>query len=185
MEQIIIAIAGIGLILYGLVVLTRRKLIEKPEYEYILISIILATPLLSNYLEKGYKLFYLLGIIIVVILPIYLILIMLNRGKIDIINVNIDMVRTTLINILTEKNISYEEKENTIILKEYDKVISYKGRFSSVNLRLTEIRNLHFYKYLRSEFKIRIKEIEKDVFPFQGVFNIIIGILIVVAMYYI
>ncbi|MBS4535101.1 hypothetical protein GOQ29_05645 [Clostridium sp. D2Q-14] len=183
MNRIFFTIVGAYLILYGFILFTRRKIMEKNEYGSIFVLIISIIPFVIDYFEKDYEQVDLLGMIIVVILPITIISIILNRERYNIINVNSQMIKTTIIDLLRENDISYEEEKNAIILKDHDnKRISYKERFNSVDLKLTDIRQLTFYKELKTELKYRIKEIDRSVFPFSGIFYIIFGILIVVVI---
>lgn len=60
-----------------------------------------------------------------------------------------------LTSILQEKNTSYEEEENTIILKDYNKHIYYRKILNSVEINLEEITDLSLYRVLNRELWLR------------------------------
>lgn len=64
-------------------------------------------------------------------------------------------VEQILTGILREKNISYVEEENTIILNDYNKHIYYRKILNSVEVNLEEVTDLSFYKELNRELWLR------------------------------
>ncbi|MBS4539574.1 hypothetical protein GOQ27_13955 [Clostridium sp. D2Q-11] len=182
MNKNIIIIGGIILIIHGIVLLTRRKFIEKGEFGYIFVMFISMTPLIMDTFEMEYGKYHLLGLLIV-ITPVWIMLIVLNRENYTIRNIKGEMVKSILIDILNEKDISYEEEKNKLILKNYkNKTIYCRGSFNSVDIKFREIRDLPFYKELKKELKIKIKRINQKTFPLSGLLHIFVGIVFIIII---
>ncbi len=129
-------------------------------------------------IEMGYELNVLFINLFIIVL-----LIIISRGKFTLTNVTAEMVSTLLIQILEERSISYEERENYIYLKNYeDKCIYYKQSFNSVEINLRNIRTLSFFKEIKKELRLRIKRIESTVFPTIGVIFIVLGVIFMIAV---
>lgn len=75
-------------------------------------------------------------------------------------NTDTKKVGNILARILEDKNISYEEQGNGIILNDYNKCIYYKKILNSVEVNLEEIIDLSFYKYINRELWLRFIQSE-------------------------
>lgn len=185
MVEIISIIMGALILVHGLFLMTRKKYMVSRGYGYIFDKFVFILLVLINRIEftsinqvkMNQKLFDLLFVLILLSI-VWLIAVIKNRGVYTIYNVNAHMIKSTLTDILKEKNISYGEKGNKIILKAYDETIPYKHSFSSVNIYFNDIRHLFFYKELITELKIRIKEIDSKVFPKLGIVHVMLGMII-------
>ncbi len=177
----IISGTGVLLILYGLILLTRKKFMVRREYDGVFVFFIATLHPTISLIEMGYG----LQVLFICILPVTVIIILLARGRFTITNVNEQMVSSILTDILIEKNISYEKEKNSVVLKDYDnKRITYPQTLNSVELNLKDIRNLSIYEDVKIELRSRIKEVKSTVFPSTGVFFLGLGIIIMVVLQY-
>lgn len=164
-------------LLYGIIISSRVKLMVKEEYETLFMTFLGVFVLME--LNYGFNLMF------IGILPISILIILITSGRYVITNMKAHMVSSILIDILKEKEISFEEENNIIFLKDYDnKRIAYKQVSSSVVVNMKDIRNLSLNKELEAKLKSRIKKIDTIVFPTQGLFFIVIGIVSMVAIYH-
>lgn len=174
-------ISGVLVILYGLILLTRRKFMVKRGYLNIFIFFMSTLNPTIKLMEMGYG----FPLLFIGILLIFALVIIISRGRYTLTNINEKMVSSTLIDILEEKNLSYEEDKNTVILEDYDsKQISYRQSLNSVEINLTEILTLPFYKELKVELRTRIKAINLTVFPTLGCSLIILGAIFLMILQY-
>ncbi|NBI05867.1 hypothetical protein [Senegalia massiliensis] len=171
---------GILLILCGIILITRKKFIVNKEYINIFMLIFPMLQIRKMDIEFNFIFF----IIYFVVLPALWIVIMIGRGIYVITNTNDQMVVDTLMDILDENGILYEEKKDKIFLKEYDKDISYSESLNTVDINLQSIRDLSFYKEFKIELMSRIKDIDLTVFPSSGVFLIISGFIFIFVIEY-
>ncbi|AOY76798.1 hypothetical protein [Clostridium formicaceticum] len=172
---------GVLIILYGLILLTRKKFMIRRECDGIFIFFFTMLNPAIQIIEMGYGIKYL----IILILSVSALVIFIARGRYTLTNVNAEMVLSALTDILNEKNISYGEENNTVILKDYDsRRITYTQSLSSVEVSLKNIRNLSIYEEVKTELKSRIKQIDLTVFPSSGLFYIVLGAILMVGMQY-
>lgn len=171
---------GILLILCGIILITRKKFIVNKEYINIFMLIFPMLQIRKMDIEFNFIFF----IIYFVVLPALWIVIMIGRGIYVITNTNDQMVVDTLMDMLDENGILYEEKKDKIFLKEYDKDISYSESLNTVDINLQSIRDLSFYKEFKIELMSRIKDIDLTVFPSSGVFLIISGFIFIFVIEY-
>ncbi|ABR47993.1 hypothetical protein Amet_1823 [Alkaliphilus metalliredigens QYMF] len=172
---------GALFILQGLILLTRRKFMVRREYDRVLHAffIILGPILLLNKMGHETRLLF------IGVLPFIVFVIIVTRGRYTIYNVNTQMVSSALTDILEAKGMSYEEEKSFIIFKDYDnKRISYTQSLNSVEINLRDARKLRFYEELRTELRSGIKDINLTVFPATGLFFIVIGAILIVALQY-
>ncbi|MBS4537095.1 hypothetical protein GOQ27_01395 [Clostridium sp. D2Q-11] len=178
MFKTIFTLIALLMILFGLIIMTRKKFMMRSEKIKVIVALM---PLLApsiNFIEDVY-----IGIILVVIIPMMAIAIMVGRNKYFIVNINNEMISSLLMDILKEKNISYEERKKKLILTDYDnRTISYTQSLNTVELNLKEVKHLYFYKELKEELKYRIENINTSIFPSFGVFMIGLGLLFLVII---
>lgn len=171
---------GILLILCGIILITRKKFIVNKEYINIFMLIFPMLQIRKMDIEFNFIFF----IIYFVVLPGLCIVIMISRGIYVITNTTDQMVVDTLMDMLDENGILYEEKKDKIFLKEYYKDISYSESLNTVDINLQSIRDLSFYKEFKIELMSRIKDIDLNVFPSSGVFLIISGFIFIFVIEY-
>ena len=92
-------VVGTLIILYGFILLTRKKFMVNREFEGILVFFISTLKVTIEYIERG----YILSFIFIIALPVCVLVIMITRGKYTLTNVNSHNVSTTLTEILKEK----------------------------------------------------------------------------------
>lgn len=166
------------IILYGFILLTRKKFMVRRTYDRLFILYLAILNPTISLIEMGYGLQLFISISLVTVL-----MIIIGRGRYIITNVNAQMVSSILVDILKERNLSYDEKKNTVILKNYDnKRIIYIQTLNSVEVNLKNVRNLPIYEEIKTKLKSRIKEVNVTVFPFLGLFYIGLGGIVIVAL---
>lgn len=194
-KEFAFAIMGALVIIYGLIILTGRKFMIKGEHNSIFTIFIIIlfnviryfeyflssgmsnsiVSILFNdirYIEWG----QILSLLFITFL--FILAVMINMGRYTLTNVKSQMVLDTLTEILKEKGISYEEEEDSVILRDFDnKRISYIQSLNSVELSLRDIRKTSLYKELKKELGCRIKKIKVRVFPATGLFLIGLGVI--------
>ncbi|MCC5910025.1 MAG: hypothetical protein JJT76_06260 [Clostridiaceae bacterium] len=165
-------ILGVLIVLFGLVILTRRKFMVKRGFINTFIFFMIILNRIIGMFQRGYGFSYLF----IVLLPLLALVIIISKGRYLLTNVNKEIVSSTLIDILEEKNISYEEDKNAVILADYDnKRISYNQSLNIVEINLKDVINLPFYKELKAELRSRIKAIHFKIFPTLEIFLIVLG----------
>lgn len=169
------------IIVYGLIILTREKFMVRREYVGIfMLFIMLLTPGIRMFERGNWILF-----IIVFVIPFSSFLILMNRDRYILFNVNNQIVFSILIDILKEKNITFEREKNSIILKNYDnRRIEYSQSLNSVEVNFRGVRKLIISEEIKEELRSRIRKIKVKVFPLAGLFLITIGSIIMVTLLY-
>lgn len=92
-------ISGVLVILYGLILLTRRKFMVKRGYLNIFIFFMSTLNPTIKLMEMGYG----FPLLFIGILLIFALVIIISRGRYTLTNINEKMVSSTLIDILEEK----------------------------------------------------------------------------------
>ncbi len=109
--------------------------------------------------------------------------IVINRHKFTLTNVNAQMVTSVLTGILKEKNISCEKYEKKIILNNYNNMeIRYVQWLNSVDIDFNHIKKIPFFKEIEEELSNRIKKLELMIFPYSGLFYLVVGIIIMIVV---
>lgn len=179
LETIILIISGIIFFSWGSLLLIKRKLMVSAIFINILSSVIsiYSFTTISELMPR-------LGIILI-ILSLGVLIMILHRGKHMVYGVNTNMISDILKDILVEERISYEEKESLFVLKDYDDIsIEYKKSSDCVSLDLKDIKKLHFYDIIKDETKIRIEEIEENLFPKSAIMYILSGLGLLLFILY-
>lgn len=173
-------IQGSIILLYGLVLLTRKKFMMSGVYVSILSFFIITMFWITQSIEMGRGLIVLIFAILMIILGI-----MINTGKYTITNTNTKILLSILTNILEEKDIVYEQEGKSVKLTGYNnKSISYTQSMNTVSINLHDIKNLQLYEEIKKELKIKIKEIDEVVFPTEGVIMLGLGVFFIVMIIY-
>lgn len=166
-------VAGL-IILIGLVLSLKRKYFINREYIGIFLVILNSVPFIDNNIMTYFFMYT---------LPFSLLAIMILRKRFTIINVNKEMVTDTLKEILAEKNISYRELDDSLILLGYhNSSIYYNQSANSVEINMREVDDSSLAKELICELKVRIKQINEVVFPKTGLFFILLGLVLIVLL---
>ncbi len=169
---------GTLIIICGLFLLTKKKLMVEREYSGIFMYLLIW---LAPFATLGYELQY----IFIFLLPMCAIAFLVYRGRFTIYNVNIHIVSPLIIDILKSKNISYEEEKNSVILKGYDnRRINYTQSLNSVEVNFNEIRGLTICKEIKDDLRSRIRNVTTTVFPFTGIWFIATGVIILLILLY-
>jgi len=178
MNYIIDITFGILTITYGIILLTRRKFMIKRTYFSLFFPGFLILRQSIELAKMGNLSWPLLMLTCVFILGI-----LISRYKFTLTNVNSQMVSSILTGILKEKNISCEKYENKIILNNYNnKEIKYIQSLNSVDIDFNHIKSLPFYKEIEEELRDRIKKLEVMIFPYSGLFYLVLGIIIMIVV---
>lgn len=180
MYYILGTIWGVAITLYGLILLTRRKLMIRRVYDFLFLFFITMSNTTIELIKMGYWIWPLLITALLFILAI-----IITRDRFTLTNVNSQMVSSVLTDILKEKNISYKQDENNITLKDYDnKRISYTQSLNSVEINFKDIRSFDFYKELKEELRCRIKKLKLEIFPSTGLFYTVLGVIVIIVLQY-
>lgn len=178
-EKIIIVINVMVFILWGVILLIRRKLMVSK----ILISIL--GSFLTIYSFTSISDMFPPIVVFLIILSFGILIVLLGRGEYIVYGVNTNTISDILRDVLKEERISYEEKESLFKLKDYDdKTIGYKKSSDTVDIDLNDIRKLQIYDIIRDEIKIRIQDIESSLFPKSGIIYVLLGISLLVFIEY-
>lgn len=178
-EKIIIVINVMVFILWGVILLIRRKLMVSK----ILISIL--GSFLTIYSFTSISDMFPPIVVFLIILSFGILIVLLGRGEYIVYGVNTNTISDILRDVLKEERISYEEKESLFKLKDYDdKTIGYKKSSDTVDIDLNDIRKLQIYDIIRDEIKIRIQDIESSLFPKSGIIYVLLGIGLLVFIEY-
>lgn len=178
-EKIIIAINVMVFILWGVILLIRRKLMVSK----ILISIL--GSFLTIYSFTSISDMFPPIVVFLIILSFGILIVLLGRGEYIVYGVNTNTISDILRDVFKEERISYEEKESLFKLKDYDdKTIGYKKSSDTVDIDLNDIRKLQIYDIIRDEIKIRIQDIESSLFPKSGIIYVLLGIGLLVFIEY-
>lgn len=168
-------------IVYGIVILTRKKIMVKRMYESILLFVFIMSRPSLELSSQGYSLQF----FFIVVLPLALLYYLILKDRYTFININNEMVSDALTEILKDLEISYEESKNTLMLKEFmGKKITFTQSLNSVEINFREINDLSFYKHLKTELKVRINKMERKVFPSTGIFYTALGVVMLVLFQY-
>lgn len=167
------------IILYGMLLLTRRKLAIRETYVNLFFLGILILPRIIEVIKEGkwlWALPLLIGALILVLI--------VGRHRVTLTNVDAQMVATALTGVLKEQGIVYEKYKNRIILKGYEnKEIKYMHSLNSVSIDFNCIKDLPFYKEVEGALIHRIQKSDEKVFPSSGVFYIVI-VWLYLLLYY-
>lgn len=181
MDFTIIKIFSVFTIAYGIVILTRKKIILKRMYESIFIFLLLMSKPLIDLSSQGHSLQY----FFIVILPLALLYYLIIKDRYILININYEMALEALTGILRDLDISYEENKNTLLLIDHmGKKISFNQSLNTVDINFKEISDLSFYKSIKSQLKIRINKLEEKVFPYAGILYISLGVIMLILYQY-
>jgi len=180
MQTTVALFQGIIIILYGLVLSTRKKFIINRVYESIFSFFIITMLAFTRFIEMGQGLIILFFTIVMIILAI-----MINTGKYTITNTNSKILVSILSNILEEKGITYEEEEKAIKLTgDNNKLITYIQSMNTLRINLKDIKGLPLYGEIIKELKIKIKESNEVVFPTEGILMLVLGIFFIGMIIY-
>lgn len=169
MKNYIYLIAALLLIGYGLVLLTRKKLIVSRAIEQSYVTtIILLNPIIMT-IEDGILytgLSVALGVYIAFIFFCYSFL----RGKYTIYNVNIEEVTLLLEQILNGKNYDNEG-------------VKIESSFlNTVEVNLKEIRDTKKHDDILHELKRGLQSIDRKFFSHSGIFYIVLGVFFILMV---
>lgn len=171
---------GCIFILYGLVLLTRKKFMMNSVYVSIVSFFIIAMFWITQSIEMGRGLTILFFSVVMIILGI-----MINTGKYSITNISTEILLSILTDILEEKGIVYEQEEKSIKLTGYnDKLICYTQSMNTVRINLKDIKGLPLYEEIIKELKIKTKETNEVVFPTEGALMFGLGIFFIGMIIY-
>lgn len=108
----------------------------------------------------------------------------MTLGKYSVINAKKDTIISMVIMVLDESNISYELKDSSIKLTDYNnREITFWGLGNSVDLGLRDIRKFPHYREIVQNMKAKTKEIEEKVFPAMGLIMSISGAVLLFLIY--
>lgn len=165
-------------ILYGILLLTRRKFAIRETYVNLFFPGVLILPQMMEAIKEGKWLWavpLLIGALILVIA--------VGKHRITLTNVDSLMVATALTGVLKEQGISYEKYKNRIILKEYEnKEIKYMHSLNSVSIDFNRIKDLPFYKEVEGALIHSIQKNDEKVFPSSGILYMVIGVVLLVIV---
>lgn len=169
MKNYIYQILALLPICYGLVLLTRKKLIVSRTIEQSYVTtIIFLNPIMMT-IEYGMLytgLFIGLGVYIVFIFIFYSFL----SGKYTIYNVNIEEVTLLLEQILNDKNYDNEG-------------VKIESSFlNTVEINLKEIRDAKKHDDILHELKRGLQSIDRKFFPHSGIFYIVLGVFFILMV---
>lgn len=169
---------GAIIILYGILLLTRRKFAIRETYVNLFFPGILILPQMMEAIKEGKWLWALplwIGAFIIVIV--------VGKYRVTLTNVDSQMVSTALAGVLKEQGISYEKYKNRIILKEYEhKEIKYMNSLNSVSIDFNGIKDLPFYKEVEGALIHSIQKNDEKVFPSAGLFYMALGVVLLVIV---
>lgn len=178
-DKIIIVINVMVFILWGVILLIRKKLMVSK----ILISIL--GSFLTIYSFTSISDIFPPILVFLIILGFGIFIVLLGRGEYIVYGINTSTISDILRDVLKEERISYEEKEALFELKDYDdKIIGYKKALDTVEIDLNDIRKLQIYDIMRDEIKIRIQDIDSTLFPKSGIMYILLGIGFLIFIQY-
>lgn len=173
-------IQGSIMVLYGLILLTRKKFMVNRIYQSIFSFLIITMFWIAQSIEMGRGLIIIIFNIVMIILAI-----MINKGKYTITNINTKILLSILTNILEEKDIVYEQEEKSIKLTGYNnELISYTQSMNTVMINLYDIKGLPLYEEIKKELKIKVKEIDEVVFPTEGAIMLGLGVFFIAMIIY-
>ncbi|SET79045.1 hypothetical protein SAMN05660297_03511 [Natronincola peptidivorans] len=174
---------GVIFVIGGLLLLSRKKFMVSRLWSTFFFLLIwgsfIKTIGLSSFLTSDY-----IMLIIVIILSLAF-GVMMSRDKYFFYNVNNEMLISTLIRILEERNIVYRRVQDAFVLKDNgNKTITYKQSLNTVEINLKDIKQLPFHQEIKEDLRAKIKEINTKLFPSMGVFSMIVGIVIIMMVLY-
>lgn len=163
------------IILWGLLLLTKRKIMVRRVYEVIFVLLIVIS-FTAKLIDRGYN--NGLQSLFLWFFIVFVLIIIINKEQYTIYNVTIEMVESTLINILEEKGLDFTKMNYNLVLTDYDsKQIYYDPSLNNtVEVNFKDIKKLSIYTELKQELERRIKDIELQVFPSRGIISIVIGV---------
>lgn len=94
-------------ILYGLILISRKKFMINALYTNILMMFLTTIPAIGQYRENGYWLSFLY----ICVLPFFVAMIMISKGRYIMTNVNSKIIVLIITNFLDKRNISYEQQK--------------------------------------------------------------------------
>ncbi|HZK70044.1 MAG TPA: hypothetical protein VFD03_00810 [Clostridia bacterium] len=172
-------IFGIIIIILGCLCVTRKKIIISQQYYMIFLYTLICGGIAVNTIWKYQSLliiavFYLFSIIIA-----YDIM----KGIYNITNIKTETLMPVITNLLDEKGIVYEVRDNSVVFTNYDnKEIKCKEFLNSTEINFRDIIRLPFYGDVKDSLLSKVKLIKETVFPTTGVYLIMMGIILIVVV---
>lgn len=172
--MLIINLMIIILFIGSVILLSGVRIMFKPKYLQIIMSLlVIFTPLSS--LMEGYKLGYTgIGTIILFCMLLLLIFIWGYRRNIHRYSIH-NVKKEELINIikgyLEAKNIKFEVSEDEVYLSEFGKSVFIDGLLE-ITLNCREIKDMDFYGEFVEKVKVGIKEIKGIRFSIEGMVDL-------------
>ncbi len=180
MSVIMAYLFGALTICYGLILLRGKRIMVPRTLDSSLLSLVLLLNPSIALMKSGYTLPILFTSSVLLIFAY-----VMTKGKYTITNVNMDMVKVAIIDVLKAKDIKYIEEEKDIILNEYQYTrLSLSQSMNSVEINLKDAKELEFYQELYSGLVDKLRKIEDKVFPSTSVFYIALGTILIIMMQY-
>lgn len=180
MQVILAYLFGAIMIGYGLILLQGKRIMIPRSLDSLLLSLLLLLNPTIQLMKGGYALPILFTSGVLLIFAY-----VMTKGKYTITNVNMNMVKVAIIDVLKAKDIKYIEEEKDIILNEYQYTrISLSQSMNSVEINLKDAKALEFYQELHTGLIDKLRKMEDKVFPSTSVFYIALGAILIIIMQY-
>lgn len=160
----------------GCLFLTRKKFVFSNHCTALFLFVILFGPRMLG-AEVYWETMLYIAVILLLIPVIYFIV----RNRYTIANVNVEMVKNTIISVLEREGIGYHlVNDHVISLIEDQKNITYYCSLNCADINFKKIKDLPNFNLLKKEILHTIRNTEAKVFPSIGILFIVMGVVIMI-----
>lgn len=165
---------AIVILFIGCLFLTRKKFVFSKYCTMLLLFAIFLGPRMVE--MPAYRNSILDIVVILLFIPVVYFIV---RNRYTIANVDVEMMKNTIIAVLEREGVSYHVvNDHVISLDEMQKNISYYCSLNCAEINFKKVRDLPNFNLLKKEIFHSIKNTDTKVFPSTGILLLVMGLVV-------